>query len=371
LPAQPVCKQCGQLIFGNYITALGATWHPEHFVCAACHKPIGDASFHEYKGRPYHAECYLQQVAPRCAYCGKPLVGQYEVVDGKPYHPECYENYVAPRCAYCGKPLLGQYQIYQGKSYHPACFRDHVAPHCVYCGKPLTAEHIVNFWGEHYCKEHQAQYPACAFCGRLVLPQQQETGPQKSNSIRCPVCRSTAIETLNQAEPIFDRLKQWMVKQGLTFNNIPLTLELCDRATLSVYMRERGEPHTLGVTRSTTHSVNGREVRTEVNGIAVLRGMPKSLFQGVCIHELGHAWLVIQGIKGLPSWSEEGFCELLSYRYYTEMNTLESRYHIKGIEENPSPIYGDGFRRIRAIADRMGFSRFVEELRTSKRVPAR
>jgi len=224
--------------------------------------------------------------------------------------------------------------------------------------------------GEHYCKEHQAQYPACAFCGRLVPPQQQEIGLQKSDSIRCPICRTSAIETLDQAQPIFDHLKQWMGSQGLTFNNIPLTLELCDRTTLSVYMRERGEPHTLGVTRSTTHSVNGREVRTEVNGIAVLRGMPVTLFQGVCIHELGHAWLVIQGIKGLPSWAEEGFCELLSYRYYAQMNTLESRYYTKGIEENPSHIYGDGFRRVRAIAERMGFQSFVAELRTTKKVRA-
>jgi hypothetical protein len=201
---------------------------------------------------------------------------------------------------------------------------------------------------------------------------------QKSVGIRCPICRASAIETLNQAQPIFNRLKQWMASQSLMFNNIPLTLELCDRATLSVYMRERGEPHTLGVTRSTTHSVNGWEVRTEVNGIAVLRGMPVTLFQGVCIHEMGHAWLVIQGIKGLPSWAEEGFCELLSYRYYAQLNTLESRsldksvdYYLKGIEENPSPIYGDGFRRVRAIAERMGFQSFVEELRTSKRLPVR
>ncbi len=336
MPSQPVCKQCGQPIVGRYITALSVTWHPEHFVCAACSKPIGGTSFNVHDGRPYHAGCYLQQVAPRCAYCGK--------------------------------PLLGQYQIYQGKAFHPGCFRDYVAPRCTCCNEPLTGEYDGSFWGERYCKEHQAHYPACAFCGRLVHP--QEVMPQKGDSVCCPICWASAILTLNQAQPIFDRLKQWMGSQGLTFNNVSLPLELCDRATLSAYRRERGGPQQhLGITRSTTQSVNGREMWT-LDGIAVLRGMPKTLFQGVCIHELGHAWLVMQRVKGLSSWAEEGFCQLLSYRYYAEMNSLESRYHIKGIEENPGPVYGDGFRRIRAIADRIGFPRFVEELRTSKRLPA-
>ena len=58
-----------------------------------------------------------------------------------------------------------------------------------------------------------------------------------------------------------------------------------------------------------------------VNGIAVLQGLPAVLFQGVTAHELGHVWLIVHGIQDLPNWAEEGFCELLSYRYYTEMAT--------------------------------------------------
>ena len=39
------------------------------------------------------------------------------------------------------------------------------------------------------------------------------------------------------------------------------------------------------------------------------------------------------------------------------------------IEKNPDPVYGEGFRRVRAIAERMGFQKFVEMLRTTKRMP--
>ena len=77
--SQPVCKGCGQPIWGNYFTALGGTWHPEHFVCAACGRPITDASFNMYQKTPYHVGCYARQIAPKCAYCSEPLLGEYFV----------------------------------------------------------------------------------------------------------------------------------------------------------------------------------------------------------------------------------------------------------------------------------------------------
>ena len=90
----------------------------------------------------------------------------------------------------------------------------------------------------------------------------------------------------------------------------------------------------LGVTSHSVHTINGRVTRIEVDGISVLRGLPSILFQGVTVHELGHAWLAVQGVQGLPSWAEEGFCELLAYRFYKELNTPESRYHVESIEKN-------------------------------------
>ena len=161
-----------------------------------------------------------------------------------------------------------------------------------------------------------------------------------------------------------------MSSQGLTYNNLPLSLELCDRDRLSALLQSRAEPHSLGVTLSSIHTQNGYALQTRVDGIAVLRGMPSTLFQGVTIHELGHAWLAVHNIRPLPLWAEEGFCELLSYRYYMNLDTDESRYHAHNIEQNPSPIYGDGFRRIRTLADTMGFQRFVETLRTTKHLPS-
>ncbi len=370
MASQPICKGCGQPIYGRYITALGATWHPEHFVCAACKQPITDASFNTHNGLPYHTQCYLNQVAPRCAYCGKPLTGQYYEHEGKRYHAECYREHIVPRCAYCNQPIMSQYYEHEGKRYHTECYREHVAPGCAYCGKPLMGQYLVDYWGTHYCKEHEGEYPHCAYCGRLVPPSQQEHGIRRGEPVRCPICRSSAIETSDQAQPIFQRLMQWTTRQGLQYNNYQIKLTLVDRATLTALLKDRSIKDSLGVTSHSAHTINGRVVRIEVDGISVLRGLPSILFQGVTVHELGHAWLAVQGIQGLPPWAEEGFCELLAYRFYKEMNTLESRYHAEGIERNKDQTYGEGFRRVRAISDAKGFQRLVETLRTTKRMPA-
>ena len=309
MSSHPTCKQCKQPIWGSYINALGATWHPEHFLCAACHKPISDASFNMHEGMPYHPECFRQRIAPRCAYCGKPLMGEY----------------------------------------------------------------LIDHWGTMYCKEHQGRYPTCSYCGRLVPPQQQEQRVESGESVRCPFCRTSAIETIDQARPIFSRLIQWVNNQGLIYNNLHLSLELVDRQKLAKLITGRAGTagiHSQGITLSTTHTLNGRVVRTEVSGVAVLEGMPAISFQGVTVHELGHVWLIVHDIKHLPSWAEEGFCELLTHRYYSQLNTEESRYYAQGIETNPNSVYGVGFRRVRAIADAMGFQGFVEALQKTKRLPS-
>ncbi|HLG75673.1 MAG TPA: protein DA1 [Ktedonobacteraceae bacterium] len=299
----PICKGCGQPIRGNYVNALGADWHPEHLICAACGKPLNIQGFTLHEGQPYHPDCFLQTVASRCAYCGKPLIGEYRV-DG---------------------------------------------------------------WGTTFCKEHLGQFPACEFCGRLVPPTQQEKGAE---TVRCSICRSSAIESADAARPLFSQVIRWVGSQGLTYNNLRLGLEVCGREHLARLLKQQGHVNSLGATTSATYTQNGRIVRTEINGIAVLWGLPKTLFEGVTVHELGHVWLIVHGITGLPHWAEEGFCELLSYRYYSELNTPEGRFHAQAIERNTDRTYGDGFRRVRALADAHGFARLLETLRTTKRLPS-
>lgn len=297
---QPICKACGQPIAGRFLTALDATWHPEHFLCAACKRPITDARFTPHQGRPYHQDCYAREIAQHCVYCGKPLLGMYRV----------------------------------------------------------------DYWGNAFCQEHEKAYPACDFCGRLIPSQDQERGAEV---VRCRVCQASAIETVEEARPLFKQLIQWVGAQGLRYHQLPLSLELCTKAKLRHYLHENGPTHSLGATMSVSYAQEGRALRSEVSGVAVLQGLPALVFESVVVHELGHVWLVVQGAPRAEAWREEGFCEVLSYRYLRSRDTAESRFRAENMERNPDPIYGEGFRRMQALIERKGFARFIEELEHNKR----
>lgn len=365
----PLCNYCGQALWGSYINALGASWHPEHFLCAGCKRPLLEAEFQIVNGKPYHEACYLSSEAPRCDYCHRPIVGPYQRYDGKSYHSECYQSHVAPHCDYCHRPIAGTYQKYDGKSYHSECYRDHVAPHCVYCHKALVKEYLIDSWGDTYCPEHQEQYPRCAFCSRLIPPVQQTPGWNAYGVTRCAFCHNSAIEVVEQAQPLFQECKQWIARQGFRFNQLPLRLELHDRPTLMRMLQGRSINHPLGVTLSSRQTLNGYLYSSHVEGVAVLQGMPPTLFAGVVLHELGHVWLTVHQIEHLPAWAEEGFCQLLSYRYYNSLNTPEARYHAERLENASDSIYGEGFRAMRAHAEKLGFERLIEVLQTTRRLP--
>jgi hypothetical protein len=90
---------------------------------------------------------------------------------------------------------------------------------------------------------------------------------------------------------------------------------------------------------------------------------------GVSAHELGHVWLKQLGIVGLSEQHEEGFCELLAFRRYHQLQTKEGQFFAGQIAGNEDNVYGEGFRAIKSMAERVGFGGIVESLRTQKRLP--
>lgn len=68
------CAACNKPIVGQVCTALGRTWHPEHFTCIACELPLGNKNFFERDGKPYCEKDYHDAFAPRCAYCNGPIL---------------------------------------------------------------------------------------------------------------------------------------------------------------------------------------------------------------------------------------------------------------------------------------------------------
>ena len=165
-----------------------------------------------------------------------------------------------------------------------------------------------------------------------------------------------------------DNLINWMESQGLRFRQKTFHLEVLDRADF--LSRKGGRRDPLGLTTSTRYMRNKRTVdHAKVESVAILKGLPHTLFEGVCIHELGHVWFVQHNIVNLPQLDEEGFCELLSYHHYMRIRSKADLFYAQNIAKNSDPIYGDGFRKLQKLEERLGLDQIIKSLLRKKKLP--
>ncbi len=253
---------------------------------------------------------------------------------------------------------------------------------CIYCHQILGHRYLVNYWGEAFCPEHQLAYPTCECCGRLVPSQPVPVAGLRDRpryeGTQCDTCRSQAIVTSDRGYRHFCDVVDWLKSDGLLFNPVndprvtdatEFVVELCSRARLGELVRATNGGHVLGAAIRTRAPHPG-VMDAKIRGVALLIGLPPTLFEGVVAHELGHVWTWVHSIFHLPDWAEEGFCNLLQYRYYGYLGTTEARYYQQGLERSPDPVYGEGFRRVRALANLHGFATLMRDLRVLKCLPS-
>ncbi|XP_007068499.2 leupaxin [Chelonia mydas] len=185
------CASCRKPIAGKMITALGKTWHPEHFTCTQCGQEMGSSAFYERGGLAYCQEDYHQLFSPRCAYCAGPILEKVLTAMDKTWHPEhffcahcgkvfsndgfhekngkpyCQKDFLAmfsPKCRACERPVMDNYLSALQGVWHPECFV------CGDCFSSFTTGSFFELDGRPYCELHfhQRQGSVCHGCGKPI-----------------------------------------------------------------------------------------------------------------------------------------------------------------------------------------------------------
>ncbi|CAG0897898.1 unnamed protein product [Darwinula stevensoni] len=185
------CSACKKPIVGQVVTALGKTWHVEHFTCAHCNQELGAKTFFERDGLPYCEPDYHNLFSPRCAYCNGPILDKCITALEKTWHPEhffcvkcgktfgddgfhekddepyCREDYFAlfaPKCNGCNHPITENYISALNTQWHSHCFV------CRDCGQPFSGGSFYDFEGMPYCETHyhQKRGSLCASCHKPI-----------------------------------------------------------------------------------------------------------------------------------------------------------------------------------------------------------
>ncbi len=345
----PTCIDCRKAIIGEYVSALGADWHHGCFRCASCGRVLGDRSFVEHAGQAYHAFCYHERFSPRCAGCGEPISGQYTNALGRSWHPEHF------RCARCGKPFDGDsFYEREGTAYCEQDYNALFSPKCAVCGEPLRGAYSVNLWGDNYCERHNGELAKCYSCGRPLSKRLTGGGVRYEDGRRmCNLCRRTAVDDKAEGEQIVRDVRRAMSRWGMDLRNAAAPLRLTDQRELTTRSTRTyvSDPSGMACTRVWTRG--SQVIRREVEEILVLHGLPLEHFTSVAAHELGHAWLFVNGFPVLSPIVEEGICELCEYLWLLEQKTPEAEYRMQVMDSNRDPVYGVGFHAaLRALEGR-------------------
>ncbi|KAI6173595.1 Paxillin [Aphelenchoides besseyi] len=113
----PKCRGCKNPVKRRFITALGATWDPECFVCADCSKPFKDGVFFEMNGSPLCETHYHERRGSVCSHCHQPIHGRCVMALGQRFHPEHFF------CNSCRKAVnRTTYKEMQGRAFCQKCF---------------------------------------------------------------------------------------------------------------------------------------------------------------------------------------------------------------------------------------------------------
>ena len=235
-----------------------------------------------------------------------------------------------------------------------------IITHCALCRTAISGQYLVDHWGNSYCMRHQGREPSCMFCDRFIGPGDSVPGAEVQH---CVVCEATAVINDRTARAEFEKVRLWLHRQGVITRDPSLQLRLTSLRELDKIFGPKG-----GLTFGMTHARIVGNARPTIT-ISMLAGLPSTLFSGSCAHELGHAWLHQHEIRSLPTIDEEGFCELLAFRYYTSRATLEGEFHAARIAESSHCIYGAGFRKLRALCDRYAFGHLLNRLAYYKQLP--
>ncbi|MBB6255408.1 protein DA1 [Nitrospirillum iridis] len=195
---------------------------------------------------------------------------------------------------------------------------------------------MIDIWGLPHC-QGCLQESRCQYCAAPVVGRRN-----------CSTCVSLAVNDIDLARRRFVEVASFAREVGLVSKGQNLKFEL--GSTLAMRAKHGSasfDDHTLGVTRSTILVVHGKE-RRDVDGVAVVSGLPWPIFDGVVAHELGHVWAARNNLM-FGTIEEEGLCETIAYHWYRQRGTLGADRLADAIEKNSDPVYGDGFRMMRKI----------------------
>jgi len=330
------CSYCHKKIETQWLEVDGRYFHPDHFICSNCLKPIAHQRFFIHEDRYYDSVCLVNFVAERCEYCGYPIIDESIYFDAKMYHATCYNEFVGQRCVVCGETAQGEF--------------------------------LVDSRGNAVCKEHHDQAASCHACRQFLSPVQNGRWSQyQDGRITCRQCDATAVNNIEEGRKLAAEVQAELEAAGVTvdqkFKLSFVSLHELNRASENVQADQ------LGVTLYEKSEMLGGLVSSKKFEIRVLYGLPRAQLRAVLAHELMHVWQFAQAAQPQNQPMCEGTCQYAAYLILQNDETADGRYFLDYLLSQDDKIYGQGFQNVLGYVNSVGLNAWLDYLEHNKEAP--
>jgi len=278
----------------------------------------------------------------RCATCGRSIVSSFSVFEGKNYCSEVCVEKLLPTCHQCQKRIISNFIKVENRNYcSDECFDLTISP-CEICG--LRNRSYVLVEGVPFCEKH-AKGPFCEIC---LLPVKTKADVGDGRLI-CKSChQSRAVLTGSRMDLIYQATwKQFSAFSMNTSGSLPV-VKMVNKTALNFLLGKTFRDNDI-------HRSQGFYLRKEETGkpaectIYLLSAMDEPLVYAVGYHETMHHWLAenYSNVSQKLSHDEhEGLCQWVSWRLCSDLGNVRG---VQIIEKDTDPVYGDGFRKVKAV----------------------
>ena len=233
--------------------------------------------------------------------------------------------------------------------------------HCCICKEVLDGAIFIDEWNNGAHRSHDLYF--CSSCHRILSPYGSAGAFRYSDGRRiCGYCKKIAVTDGVQANR--GRRKVLARLEAVGFQGIPKNIEivLSHPSTLAAHSRKA---NTSGLTLSHFHFTDHKRVGI-THQVGILFGLPQVEFEAVMAHEFLHVWQQQNDVKFSPLYSE-GLCELGGLLIYSQEDSDLARHLLQKMQQNPDPVYGNGFRLMAKKLECLGWDGLIREILVHKR----
>ncbi|MFC5287072.1 protein DA1 [Actinokineospora guangxiensis] len=214
--------------------------------------------------------------------------------------------------------------------------------------------------GEATCASHPV-VSRCALCARPGPGMGASGWSGWGIGSRCPRCSAGAIETQHDARARIPVVRAAMADIGIALTR-RVRVTLADPAKLS--RTPNAPPGVLGL----THQLGGPSGFATV-AIEIASGLTPTHFGATLAHEIGHAWLAERTADVISPLLEEGVCEVFAGAWLKRRPDPLAASLRDAMAANPDPVYGAGYRAVRAAVAAKGIRAVLHSVTRSGSLP--